>query len=82
MELGEPPVGVRYTDQPPAAWPMTTWPPDGSVRVLTVRLRLDRPPLFVALPKAATREGAPVLSLLGQAVMSALNVHAAARRGA
>jgi CheY-like chemotaxis protein len=73
-EAGEPPVGVRYTDQPAGAWPLTRWPDGALVRVLTVRTRLDRPPLFVVVPREATQDGVPVLSLLGQSVMSALNV--------
>lgn len=73
-ELGEPPVGVRFTDQPSTAWPVTTWPADDTVRLLTVRSRLDRPPVQVMVPTGATVEGAPVLTLFGQSLMSALNV--------
>jgi CheY-like chemotaxis protein len=69
----EPPVGVAYHDVRPAGLPDLGWPED-TVRVLTVRLRPDQAYVSVIVPTAATAEGAPVLTLLGQAVMSATNL--------
>src|SRR6185436_15436930 len=69
--LTDPPVGVAVHDEEPTAWPSV-----GSaaelVRVLTLRNRPDRPALSVVVPLAATPEGAGVLTLFGQAVMSAM----------
>jgi CheY-like chemotaxis protein len=67
------PVGVRVTDESPERWPHVAWPDGKTVRVLTIRQRADRPPLTIVVPTAATMEGAPVLSLFGQIVMSAMN---------
>jgi CheY-like chemotaxis protein len=67
------PVGIRFTDESPERWPHVAWPADETVRVLTIRQRADRPPLTIVVPTAATMEGAPVLSLFGQIVMSAMN---------
>lgn len=70
----EPPVGTRYTDEAAHRCPPNAWPTDDTIRVLTVRGRLDRPPVRVLVPTSANVEGAPVLTLLGQAVMSAINM--------
>lgn len=72
-EATDGPVGVSYVDERPERWPHVAWPVPGPVRVLTVRPRPDRPPLCVAVPAAATMEGAPVLTLFGQTVMSAMD---------
>jgi serine phosphatase RsbU (regulator of sigma subunit)/DNA-binding NarL/FixJ family response regulator len=71
---GHPLPGVTFHDQPPAGLPEAGWPPDDTVRVLTVRARTDQPAVSVMVPTRVTMDGAPVLTLLGQAVMSALNV--------
>jgi serine phosphatase RsbU (regulator of sigma subunit) len=71
---GQPLPGVSFHDQPPAGLPDAGWPPDEPVRVLTVRARTDQPAVTVMVPSRVTMDGAPVLTLLGQAVMSALNV--------
>jgi CheY-like chemotaxis protein/anti-sigma regulatory factor (Ser/Thr protein kinase) len=73
MEFGAEPVGVAFTDQSPSVWPQVAWPVDGTVRVLTVRPRRDRPALYVVVPTAATMDGAPVLTLFGQAVVSSMD---------
>jgi CheY-like chemotaxis protein len=70
---GDQPVGARVTDESPHRWPQVAWPAGDSVRVLTIRQRTDRPPLSIAVPTGATMEGAPVLTLFGQTVMSAMN---------
>ncbi|HZD96715.1 MAG TPA: fused response regulator/phosphatase [Micromonosporaceae bacterium] len=67
------PVGIRLTDEPPERWPHVAWPADDTVRVLTIRQRSDRPPLTIVVPTGATMEGAPVLTLFGQTVLSAMN---------
>jgi CheY-like chemotaxis protein len=67
------PVGVRVTDESPERWPHVAWPAEDTVRVLTIRQRTDRPPLSIVVPTGATMEGAPVLTLFGQTVMSAMN---------
>jgi len=71
---GPPLPGVSFHDQPPAGLPDAGWPPGDTVRVLTVRARTDQPAVSVMVPTRVTMDGAPVLTLLGQAVMSALNV--------
>ena len=70
----EPQPAVSYHDQVTAGLPDAGWDPANTVRVLTVRVRPDQPAVTVMVPTAVTMEGAPVLTLLGQAVMSALNV--------
>src|SRR5690242_10055350 len=70
----EPQAGVSFDDQVTAGLPDAGWDPANTVRVLTVRVRPDQPAVTVMVPTAVTMEGAPVLTLLGQAVMSALNV--------
>src|SRR4029079_19070993 len=66
-------VGVSYTDQSPGQWPQLVWPADDTVRVLAVRPRRDRTPMYVVVPTAATMDGAPVLTLFGQAVVSSMD---------
>lgn len=73
-ERAEPPLGTRLAEQPSSGWPRNAWPSDDTVSVLTVRARLDRPAVYVLVPTKANMEGAPVLTLFGQAVMSAMNV--------
>jgi CheY-like chemotaxis protein len=68
------PVGVSFHDQPAAGLPKAGWHDQTSVRVLTARLRPDQPPVTVVVPTSVTMDGAPVLTLLGQTVMSAVNM--------
>lgn len=67
------PVGVHITDESPERWPHVTWPAGDTVRVLTIRQRADRPPLSIVVSTGSTMEGASVLTLFGQTVMSAMN---------
>ncbi|HEY9483214.1 MAG TPA: fused response regulator/phosphatase [Micromonosporaceae bacterium] len=67
------PVGVHITDESPERWPHVTWPAGDTVRVLTIRQRADRPPLSIVVSTGSTMEGASVLALFGQTVMSAMN---------
>lgn len=66
------PLGVAFHDEPAERWPMIPVAPADRIRVLTVRTRLDQPPLCVAVPASATVEGAPVLSLFAMAAQSAV----------
>jgi DNA-binding response OmpR family regulator len=72
-ELPEAPVGVVFHDETPERWPGVSWPGGSTVRVLTVRARHDRLPLYVVVPSAATMDHAPVLTLFVQNVVSALD---------
>jgi CheY-like chemotaxis protein/anti-sigma regulatory factor (Ser/Thr protein kinase) len=72
-EVPEPPVGITVRDHTPDGWPPALWPPDVTLRVLAVRPRPDRPPLHVLVPTESIVDGAPVLTLFGQAVMSAMD---------
>lgn len=67
------PVGVHITDESPERWPHVTWPAGDTVRVLTIRQRADRPPLSIVVSTGSTIDGASVLALFGQTVMSAMN---------
>jgi CheY-like chemotaxis protein len=71
-ELPEAPLGISSRDERRDAWPDNQWP-EGDLRVLAVRTRNDGPALRVVVPVPATVDGAPVLTLFGQTVMSALN---------
>lgn len=71
---GRVPVGVAYTDEQPGRWPDAGWPEGATLRVLTARPRADRTPVYVVVPTDRTDDDAAVLTLLGQAVMSALDV--------
>ena len=71
---GDPLPGVTFHDQPASGLPDAGWAPDDTVRVLTVRVRADQPAISVIVPTRVTMDGAPVLTLLGQAIRSALNV--------
>ncbi len=72
VDLGEEPVGVTITDQSTRRWPPAPWPDGETVRVLTVRSRLDRPPVYVLVPPGAVGDAEPVLTLFGQALLSAM----------
>ncbi len=73
VEVGEEPMGVTVSDQSPRNWPSPPWPEGDTVRVLTVRSRLDRPPVHVLVPTTAANEAGAVLTLFGQALLSALD---------
>jgi DNA-binding response OmpR family regulator len=71
-EVPEAPIGVSYHDYPADGWPASLWPATGTLRVLGIRNRPDRPSLHIIVPTGATLPGAPVLTLFGQAVMSTM----------
>jgi CheY-like chemotaxis protein len=71
VELGAELLGVHIREEPAELWPQIGFPADGTVRVLTVRSRPDRPAIYAVVPSAVIAEGAPVLTLFGQAVMAA-----------
>lgn len=64
-------VGYRLTDQAATAWPGVAWP-DADVWALGVRLRGDRPAVYVVVPARTTDDGAPVLTQVGQTVVAAI----------
>jgi len=68
----EVPVGSLFRVLPGDQWPEAAWPGDGSVCVLGARARLDRGPVYIAVPGRAIDPGAPVLTQLGQAVIAAI----------
>jgi CheY-like chemotaxis protein/anti-sigma regulatory factor (Ser/Thr protein kinase) len=72
-EVPEPPVGITVRDQAADGWPPSLWPAEATLRVLAVRPRPDRPPLHVLVPTESIVDGMPVLTLFGQAVMSAMH---------
>ena len=65
-------VGSLFRDQSPADWPGVAWPPGRDVRALGVRLRTDRPAIYVVVPEHVTDDGAPVLTQVGQSVVAAI----------
>jgi CheY-like chemotaxis protein len=72
--LGEPNVAVGSlvrTDQP-EAWSLVDWPDGESVAVAAARLRVDRQPVYVAVPSSSQTPGFPVLRQLAQAVAAAV----------
>ena len=69
VDLGDEPLGVHTRQEPAARWPQL--PFTESVRVMTMRTRVDRPAIYAVVPASAIGEGPPVLTLFGQAVMAA-----------
>lgn len=70
VDLGAEPLGVQNRDDPSDRWPQIAFP-EAMVRVLSVRMRPERPAIYVVVPVNAVTEGAPVLTLFGQAVIAA-----------
>ena len=68
----EVPVGSVHHDEPVTAWPQLDWPDGRVLRALGARRRADRPAVYVVVPAWATDEGAPVLTQIGQTVVSAI----------
>jgi CheY-like chemotaxis protein len=73
----EVPVGSMYHDRPASDWPQLHWrqphwPPDTVLRALGARARPDRPAVYVVVPNHDTHEGAPVLTQIGQTVVTAI----------
>jgi hypothetical protein len=71
--VNEEPVGIRIRDEASNQWARVGWLDGTPLRVLVLRPRVDRPPLYVAVPAAATMPGNPVLMLFGQQLASALD---------
>jgi CheY-like chemotaxis protein len=65
-------VGSLVRTDQPADWDVVTWPADESVAVAAARLRIDRPPVYVAVPSTSQTPGFPVLRQLAQAVAAAV----------
>jgi CheY-like chemotaxis protein len=65
-------VGSLVRTDDPAVWDVVEWPPGESVAVAAARLRIDRPPVYVAVPSSSQTPGRPVLRQLAQAVAAAV----------
>ena len=65
-------VGSLVRTDQPADWAVTEWPDGESVSVAAARLRIDRPPVYVAVPSSSQTPGFPVLRQLSQAVAAAV----------
>lgn len=65
-------VGSLVRTDEPADWDVTRWPDGESVAVAAARLRIDRPPVYVAVPSSSQTPGFPVLRQLSQAVAAAV----------
>jgi CheY-like chemotaxis protein len=69
----EEPVGITIRDESGARWRRAGWPDSTAVRVLVLRQRVERPPLYIAVPTRSTMPGNPVLMLFGQQLATALD---------
>ena len=65
-------VGSLVRTDEPADWDVAEWPAGDSVAVAVARLRIDRPPVYVAVPSGSQTPGFPVLRQLSQAVAAAV----------
>lgn len=65
-------VGALVRTDRPADWDVVDWPDGESVAVAAARLRIDRPPVHVAVPSSSQTPGFPVLRQLAQAVAAAV----------
>ncbi len=65
-------VGSLVRTDQPADWDLVDWPEGESVAVAAARLRVDRPPVYVAAPSSSQTPGFPVLRQLAQAVAAAV----------
>jgi CheY-like chemotaxis protein len=65
-------VGSLVRTDEAADWDVTEWPEGESVAVAAARLRIDRPPVYVAAPSSSQTPGFPVLRQLSQAVAAAV----------
>ena len=65
-------VGSLVRTDDPADWNIVEWPAGESVAVAAARLRIDRPPVYVAVPSSSQTPGFPVLRQLAQAVAAAV----------
>jgi CheY-like chemotaxis protein len=65
-------VGSLVRTDEPADWDLVTWAEQESVAVAAARLRIDRPPVYVAVSSSSQTPGFPVLRQLSQAVAAAV----------
>jgi CheY-like chemotaxis protein len=65
-------VGSLVRTDQPSDWDLIEWPDGESVAVAAARLRIDRPPVYVAAPSSSQTPGFPVLRQLSQAVAAAV----------
>ncbi len=65
-------VGSLVRTDQPADWDVADWPEGDAVAVAAARLRVDRPPVYVAVPSSSQTPGFPVLRQLAQAVAAAV----------
>jgi CheY-like chemotaxis protein len=65
-------VGSLVRSDEPADWNVVDWPAGENVAVAAARLRVDRPPVYVAVPGSSQTPGFPVLRQLSQAVAAAV----------
>jgi CheY-like chemotaxis protein len=65
-------VGSLVRTDQPADWELVEWPEGESVAVAAARLRIDRPPVYVAAASGSQTPGFPVLRQLSQAVAAAV----------
>jgi CheY-like chemotaxis protein len=65
-------VGSLVRSDEPADWNVVDWPAGETVAVAAARLRIDRPPVYVAVPGSSQTRGFPVLRQLSQAVAAAV----------
>lgn len=65
-------VGSLVRTDRPSDWDVVAWPEGESVAVAAARLRIDRPPVYVAAPSSSQTPGFPVLRQLSQAVAAAV----------
>ncbi|MEU4238963.1 SpoIIE family protein phosphatase [Actinoplanes sp. NPDC026619] len=65
-------VGSLVRTDDPADWDLIDWPEGESVAVAAARLRIDRPPVYVAVAGSTQNPGFPVLRQLSQAIAAAV----------
>ncbi|MEU4622362.1 SpoIIE family protein phosphatase [Actinoplanes sp. NPDC023801] len=65
-------VGSLVRSDESADWNLVDWPDGDNVAVAAARLRIDRPPVYVAVPGSSQTPGFPVLRQLSQAVAAAV----------
>lgn len=65
-------VGSLVRTDEPDTWDLVEWPPGDTVAVAAARLRIDRAPVYVAVPGSSQTAGFPVLRQLAQAVAAAV----------
>ncbi|MFC7529379.1 SpoIIE family protein phosphatase [Actinoplanes sp. GCM10030250] len=65
-------VGSLVRTDETADWDVAQWPEGETVAVAAARLRIDRPPVYVAAPGSSQTPGFPVLRQLSQAVAAAV----------